>query len=49
LPNIETPWKSSFFVDVTFEDYEHFRKAKSIIQIMSEKFKILGEYKNSRI
>lgn len=49
LPKIETPWKYSFFVDVTFEDYEHFRKAKSIIQIMSEKFKILGEYKNSRV
>jgi prephenate dehydratase len=49
LPKIETPWKYSFFVDVTFEDYEHFRKAKSIIQIMSEKFKILGEYKNSRL
>lgn len=49
LPKIETPWKYSFFVDVTFEDYEHFRKAKSIIQIMSEKFKVLGEYKNSRI
>lgn len=49
LPKIETPWKYSFFVDVTFEDYEHFRKAKSIIKIMSEKFKILGEYKNSRL
>ena len=49
LPKIETPWKYSFFVDVTFEDYEHFRKAKSIIQIMSEKFKILGEYKNTRV
>lgn len=49
LPKIETPWKYSFFVDVTFEDYEHFRKAKSIIQIMSEHFKILGEYKNSRV
>lgn len=49
LPKIETPWKYSFFVDVTFEDYEHFRKAKSIIKIMSEKFKILGEYKNTRL
>ena len=49
LPKIETPWKYSFFVDVTFEDYEQFRKAKSIVQIMSEEFKILGEYKNSRL
>jgi prephenate dehydratase len=48
LPKIETPWKYSFFVDVTFEDYTHFKKAKSLMQIMSEQFKILGEYKNTR-
>ncbi|HEX9825931.1 MAG TPA: prephenate dehydratase [Flavobacteriaceae bacterium] len=49
LPKIETPWKYAFFVDVTFEDYKHFKKAKSIIEIMAEKFKILGEYKNTRV
>ncbi len=49
LPIIETPWKYAFFVDVTFEDYEHFAKAKSLLAIMSEDFKVLGEYKNGRL
>ena len=49
LPIIETPWKYAFFVDVTFEEYEHFAKAKSLLEIMSEDFKLLGEYKNARI
>ncbi|WP_435255522.1 prephenate dehydratase [Tenacibaculum sp. A30] len=49
LPKIETPWKYAFFVDVTFEAYEDFEKAKAIIQIMAEEFKILGEYKNGRL
>ncbi|MBT8284301.1 MAG: prephenate dehydratase [Flavobacteriaceae bacterium] len=49
LPIIETPWKYAFFVDVTFEDYEQFAKAKSLLQIMSEDFKVLGEYKNVRV
>jgi len=49
LPVIETPWKYSFFVDVTFERYEHFAKAKSLLQIMTEDFQLLGEYKNARI
>ncbi|MEQ3498562.1 prephenate dehydratase [Tenacibaculum sp. SSH1-16] len=49
LPKIETPWKYSFFVDVTFEKYEDYEKAKAIIQIMAEEFKILGEYKNGRL
>ena len=49
LPIIETPWKYSFFVDVTFEAYAHFEKAKSLLMIMSEDFRVLGEYKNVRI
>jgi prephenate dehydratase len=48
LPKIETPWKYSFFVDVTFEKYEDFSKAKSLIAIMAEYFKVLGEYKNTK-
>ncbi len=47
LPVIETPWKYAFFVDVTFEDYAHFAKAKSLLEIMSEDFRVLGEYKNA--
>lgn len=48
LPVIETPWKYSFFVDVTFDDYEDYEKAESIIKIMAEEFKVLGTYKNGR-
>jgi len=47
LPVIETPWKYAFFVDVTFEAYEHFAKAKSLLKIMVGDFKILGEYKKA--
>ena len=49
LPVIETPWKYSFFVDVTFESYEHFAKAKSLLALMTEDFQLLGEYKNARL
>ncbi len=48
LPIIETPWKYAFFVDVTFEGYANFEKAKALLNIMSEDFKVLGEYKNAR-
>jgi prephenate dehydratase len=48
LPKIETPWKYSFFVDVTFERYEDYAKAKSLLEIMAEYLKVLGEYKNSK-
>ncbi|SHG84463.1 prephenate dehydratase [Flagellimonas flava] len=47
LPVIETPWKYAFFVDVTFEAYAQFEKAKSLLEIMSEDFRVLGEYKNA--
>lgn len=48
LPVIDRPWKYSFFVDVTFDSYAHYAKAKSLLEIMSEEFKVLGEYKNGR-
>jgi len=47
LPVIETPWKYAFFVDVTFDEYEYFSKAKALLEIMSEDFTVLGEYKNA--
>jgi len=47
LPVMETPWKYAFFVDVTFDEYGHFAKTKSLMQIMAEDFKVLGEYKNA--
>ncbi|MCL5128680.1 MULTISPECIES: prephenate dehydratase [unclassified Algibacter] len=49
LPIVETPWKYAFFVDVTFDDYADFKKAQSLIEIMGEDFKVLGEYKNAKI
>jgi prephenate dehydratase len=48
LPVIETPWKYSFFVDVTFENYKDYEKANVILEIMAEEFKVLGTYKNGR-
>ena len=49
LPIIETPWKYSFFVDVTFDKYSDYKKAKAILEIMAEDLKVLGEYKNGRL
>jgi prephenate dehydratase len=49
LPIIEVPWKYAFFVDVTFNDYEDYSKAKSILELMADNFKVLGEYKNLRL
>ena len=48
LPVIETPWKYSFVVDVTFDEYTDYQKLVKIIEIMAEDFKILGTYKNGR-
>ncbi len=48
LPVIESPWKYSFFVDVTFDEYKEYEKAIAIIEIMASAFKVLGAYKNGR-
>ena len=48
MPMIQTPWRYSFFVDVTFDKLKDYFKAKSIIEIMAKDFKVLGEYKNSK-
>ena len=48
MPIIETPFQYSFFVDVVFEKYKHYEKAKNILQLMTTHFKVLGEYKNGR-
>ena len=46
LPIINEPWRYSFFVDITFDSYENYQKAISILHIMAYDLKILGEYKN---
>ncbi|WP_339633212.1 prephenate dehydratase [Bizionia echini] len=48
LPKIETPWKYAFFVDVTFDTYSNFKKARTLLQIMAEDFKVLGQYKHAK-
>lgn len=47
LPKVETPWKYAFFVDVTFEDISDFEKARAIIALMAQEFKLLGLYKKA--
>jgi len=49
LPKIDTPWVYAFFVDVTFQEYQDYTKAKSIMEIMAKDFKVLGEYKNAKL
>ncbi len=49
LPIIETPWKYAFFADVIFDDFEKYAKAKKIVSLMAENFKVLGEYKNKNV
>ena len=48
LPKIETPWSYAFFIDITFDAYKDYKKAKSILEIMAQDFKILGEFKNAK-
>ncbi len=48
MPIIETPFQYSFFVDVVFEKYKHYEKAVKILEIMTNHFKVLGEYKNNK-
>lgn len=48
MPIIETPFQYSFFVDVVFEKYKHYEKAKKLLEIMTTHFKVLGEYKSGK-
>jgi prephenate dehydratase len=48
MPVVDTPWKYSFFVDITFEEYTHYEKALQVMAIMTESFKVLGTYTNQR-
>ena len=45
---IDVPWKYAFFVDVTFDQYEDYTKARAILEIMATEFRVLGEYNNAR-
>ncbi|POS02554.1 prephenate dehydratase [Flavobacterium croceum] len=47
MPIIEKPFQYSFIVDVVFEKYKHYEKAVKILELMTNQFKILGEYKSN--
>jgi prephenate dehydratase len=49
MPIITTPFQYSFFVDVVFDKYSQYEKAKKILEIMTNHFKVLGEYKNNKL
>lgn len=46
VPVIEMPWKYAFFIDVVFSDPKKFRKAMTILEMMTEQLKVLGAYKS---
>lgn len=46
MPIIEKPFQYSFFVDVVFEKYKQYEKASKILQLMTNHFKVLGEYRS---
>ena len=47
MPVVETPWKYSFFVDVTFDDVAFYTKTIQLLEIMTESLKVLGPIKTS--
>lgn len=49
MPIIDRPFQYSFFVDVIFERYKHYEKAKNILALMTTHFKVLGEYKKGEV
>ena len=46
IPIIETPWKYSFFVDLTFKEYNNYKKAIDEVTKSSELVKEFGVYLN---
>lgn len=49
MPIIEKPWQYSFFVDITFDQYEDYEKAKINLEAITKEFKVLGEYKKGAV
>ena len=46
IPVIKTPWKYSFFIDLTFNKSDAFMKAIELVKRNSEFLKIFGIYKS---
>ncbi len=49
VPERDTPWKYSFFLDVTFMEAAGFLEAKHLLEKFVQELKILGTYKNKRV
>jgi len=47
IPNTKEPWNSSFFIDITFEDYHDYCQALLTLEKQVVELKILGEYSQS--
>jgi len=44
MPIIDIPWEYAFFVDVVFDDYQHYTNALKALEKEISHLKILGEY-----
>lgn len=48
LPIIETPFTYSFFVDLEFKKYKHFKKAEKLLKLITQDYKLLGIYSQNK-
>lgn len=49
IPVIETPWKYSFFIDLTFKKLKDYTNAIKKVRLSSELFKEFGVYKSEKL
>ena len=49
IPVIETPWKYSFFIDLTFTNIRDYTNAVKNVKLCSELFKEFGLYKSEKL
>lgn len=49
IPVIETPWKYSFFIDLTFTNISDYTNAVKNVKLCSELFKEFGLYKSEKL
>ncbi len=48
MPIIGEEWEYRFYIDLTFDDYDQYRKSLNAIIPFTNDFKILGEYEESK-
>jgi prephenate dehydratase len=49
IPVIETPWKYSFFIDITFTNINDYTNAIKNVKLNSELLKEFGLYKSEKL